>query len=157
MNNLLSLILNYLPSFLSRYYLQVMLIALPWILQNQYIAIDEISYIIGIFFWGSILSSLVFAIYAHKLNTIKWLKSVLLLLSLISIICFFTLNFKILLILRFFQGCLNGLLRPLNQIWLQDRAGLQSSAHDLSKNCDNKPNIYCHRYGNGSIGWIIII
>ncbi len=108
----------YLPSLMTRYSIQVMLIALPWILQTKNISLSEISLTLGSFYCGSLITG----IFATKIIRGRSIDSILRLCialqAIVSAGCFFTSNLQLLFILRFFQGAFLGLLRPVNQIWL---------------------------------------
>jgi len=108
----------YLPSLLTRYSIQLMVIALPWILQSKTIDLASISMTLGIFYVASILVGIKSLSFIHRMNIRKTLILTIFIQAIASALCFFTTDLLYLSFLRAIQGGSTGLLRPLNQIWL---------------------------------------
>lgn len=124
---------NYLPSFLSRYYIQFLLISIPWILQNSKISLTYISWTFSLFFMGSFISAIIFSIFIDR-RRVSFLMKISIVIQIITIIlCFIQLNLYILLILRFIQGAASGIFRPLNRIWLQNTIAKNSTPHENTR------------------------
>ncbi len=113
----------YLPSLMSRYSIQMMLVALPWILQSRNLSMLTISVTIGFFYAGSLLAALVASQVAGRIRVRQTLQIVILLQGIFSAAALFTSNLALLSLVRFLQGVSVGALRPLSQIWLLEVAG----------------------------------
>ncbi len=113
----------YLPSLMSRYSIQLMLVALPWILQSRHVSMLTISVTIGFFYAGSLLAALVASQVAGKIRVRETLQVVILLQGIFSAAALFSVDITLLSLMRFLQGVSVGTLRPLSQIWLLEVAG----------------------------------
>lgn len=108
----------YLPSLMSRYSIQLMLVALPWILQNRGVSMLEISATLGFFYAGSLIMGILSTRIINRLNAHRTLQILIIAQSLLAGAVFLTTDITMITFLRFFHGIALGLLRPLNQIWL---------------------------------------
>ncbi|KAB8028496.1 MFS transporter [Fluviispira multicolorata] len=117
---------------MSRYSIQLMIVALPWLMQARKASINDISMNYAWFFSGS----LVMTVLAAKVLSNLKIKSSLI----ISIIVVSLLSFASLLIveptniaiIRFLQGGVLAFLRPLSKIWLIEFKAQNLSVEELA-------------------------
>jgi Na+/melibiose symporter-like transporter len=124
---------NYFPSFMSRYYIQLLLISTPWILQKSKINLTEISLTFSVFFIGSLMSTFVFSMIINKLNIVNWMRISIIVQAITIALCFIEVNLGVLILLRFIQGVVSGLFRPLNRIWLQETLAKDATPNEHSR------------------------
>lgn len=119
---------TYLPSLLSRYSTQVLVISIPWLLQAQGIGLAEISAALLPFYAGSLVFSALASLRAGRWNLPRALALVLFLQGLFSSLCLLSDSVTWLAMFRFLQGAATGLSRPLAQLWaLECEASEQAS------------------------------
>lgn len=118
----------YLPSLLSRYSTQVLVISIPWLLQGQGVGLAEISAALLPFYAGSLVFSALASWRAPAWNVPRALMAVLVLQGLFSLLCLLTGSVAWLAVFRFLQGAATGVSRPLAQLWaLECEAGERST------------------------------
>lgn len=119
----------YLPSLLSRYSTQVLVIAIPWLLQAQGVGLADISAALLPFYAGSFLFSAIASVRPPTWNLPLTLVAVLALQGLFSLLCLLSMSMAWLAVFRFLQGAATGLSRPLAQLWALERdTSAQASA-----------------------------
>lgn len=118
----------YLPSLLSRYSTQVLVISIPWLLQAQGVGLAEIAAALLPFYAGSLAFSALASFRAATWSVPRALVAVLILQGLFSLLCLVSGSVAWLAVFRFLQGAATGVSRPLAQLWaLECEAGLQST------------------------------
>jgi len=118
----------YLPSLLSRYSTQVLVISIPWLLQAQGVGLADISAALLPFYAGALVFSALASVWATRWPLARALVAVLVLQGLFSILCLLSTSVTWLAAFRFLQGAATGLARPLSQLWaLERQADAQAS------------------------------
>ncbi len=119
----------YLPSLLSRYSTQVLVIAIPWLLQGRGLDAAAISSALLPFYAGAFLLSAWASAKAPRWHLARTLVAALLLQGLFALLCLQSESVGWLAVFRFLQGAATGLSRPLAQLWaLECEASVQDSA-----------------------------
>ncbi len=117
---MLGLIELYAPSFLTRYALQLMTVALPWMLQAQSNSIDSIASTFIFFYLGSLLAGSLALKFVREIRVRDGLAISLLLQGILSALCFVCADSMGLALIRFGQGFVLGWARPSNQIFINE-------------------------------------
>lgn len=110
----------YAPSVLTRYALQLMTVALPWVLQLQNQKMDSIASSFIFFYLGSLIAGGLALRYSDQLRVRDSLAITLFLQGVLSAACFFFTDPLTLATLRIAQGFILGLARPANQIFINE-------------------------------------
>ncbi len=129
----LEFILLYLPSFLSRYSIQLMIVALPWLMQARKASMNEISMNFAWFFTGSLVMTFLAAKVLSSLNIKSSLIISIIIVSLLSFASLLIIEPTNIAIIRFLQGGVLAFLRPLSKIWLMEFKAHNLSVQDLAK------------------------
>lgn len=111
----------YLPSLLSRYSTQVLVISIPWLLQAQGVGLADISAALLPFYAGALVFSALASVWATRWPLARALVAVLVLQGLFSLLCLLSTSVAWLAAFRFLQGAATGLARPLSQLWALER------------------------------------
>ena len=148
---------RYLPSFMSRYYLQLIILILPWLLQNNHVSLGYISNIFSIFFIGSLSSTIVFSFFDHKINNKRCLYHAAWIQTIAMILCFYIKTPVDILVLRFIQGFGNGIFRPMNRIWLQNTLDSNDYAKTQAKVSSNGQAFIAIGMCIGSISGVLVV
>jgi len=117
---MIPLIHVYLPSFLTRYSLQLMTVALPWVLQMRGEHLNAIAGSFIVFFSGSLLAAFWISKKIKSLDIPVVLVQMIILQAALSALCFWITTPWLLYLIRFIQGFSLGALRPVNQIWVNE-------------------------------------
>ncbi|BBH54366.1 MFS transporter [Fluviispira sanaruensis] len=128
----LEFILLYLPSFLSRYSIQLMIVALPWLMQARKASMNEISMNFAWFFTGSLVMTFLAAKVLSSLNIKSSLIISIIIVSLLSFASLLIIEPTNIAIIRFLQGGVLAFLRPLSKIWLMEFKAHNLSVQDLA-------------------------
>ncbi len=118
----------YLPSLLSRYSTQVLVISIPWLLQAEGVGLADISAALLPFYAGALVFSALASVWGARWPLARALFAVLVLQGLFSLLCLLATSVTWLAAFRFLQGAATGLARPLSQLWaLERQADAQAS------------------------------
>ncbi|WP_186648394.1 MFS transporter [Fluviispira vulneris] len=128
----LEFILLYLPSFLSRYSIQLMIVALPWLMQARKANMNDISMNFAWFFTGSLVMTFLAAKVLSHLNIKSSLIISIVIVSLLSFASLLIIEPTNIAIIRFLQGGALAFLRPLSKIWLIEFKAQKLSVQDLA-------------------------
>lgn len=108
----------YFPSVLTRYAIQLMLVAMPWVMQSSGFGMNVIAGTLLAFFVGSLLGGLSVPVLFRRVRPDPLMRFAILGQAVISALCLFDFDLNSLQALRFGQGLMLGILRPVNQVWL---------------------------------------
>ncbi len=108
----------YGPSFLTRYGIQFLIVALPWLLQSKGYSLGQVSQVLLFYNVGSLLVGFLSTRFIHKLNSKKMIMWTGLFQSILAVGAVGLSSMNYISLFMFLQGVCLGLLRPLSKIWI---------------------------------------